>query len=170
MMNPFHNQTVYTDMLRRRLVILTLPALTFALFIWGSTLVLAQTPPEPTPASILSEIDLSALPSPLTLDSPILATMPAEDEAAFTFTFAGADVPVFLGLARLNGNANLAVVVLDSENTPLFQASMLSAETLIAGLTLPQGNTYSILIFSSMRDDLESLEPTDFQLQITRAD
>jgi hypothetical protein len=70
-----------------------------------------------------------------------------------------------LTFTRLSGNLNLGLVVLSVDNQVVFQASLVTSQTLSTRFTLPSAGTYTIGVF---RIDLlppAAPEATAFQLQ-----
>lgn len=80
---------------------------------------------------------------------------------------ASADDVLDLTFTRLSGNLNLGLVVLWADNQVVFQASLVTSETLSTRFTLPSAGQYTIGVF---RIDLlppAAPEATAFQLQAT---
>ncbi|MDX1992250.1 MAG: hypothetical protein SF029_07665, partial [bacterium] len=72
-----------------------------------------------------------------------------------------------LSFTRISGNLNLGLVVLYGDNTVVFQASLITSQTLSTRFILPETGTYTIGIF---RIDLlppDAPEATAFQIQAT---
>ncbi len=70
-----------------------------------------------------------------------------------------------LHFTRLSGNLNLGLVVLSQNNELIFQASLITTNSLTAQLTLPSTGDYTVGVF---RVDLlppDTPEPTSFQIQ-----
>jgi hypothetical protein len=80
---------------------------------------------------------------------------------------ANTDDVLDLTFTRLSGNLNLGLVVLSADNQVVFQASLVTSQTLSTRFTLPSDGQYTIGVF---RIDLlppAAPEPTAFQLQAT---
>jgi hypothetical protein len=73
-----------------------------------------------------------------------------------------------MSLSRIApGNLNLCLIVLSPDNKIVFQASLVTSESLTTRFTLPTAGTYTICVF---RIDLlppDSPQPTAFQVQAT---
>ncbi|MCZ7542523.1 MAG: PPC domain-containing protein [Anaerolineae bacterium] len=72
-----------------------------------------------------------------------------------------------LSYTRLSGNLNLGVAVVSADNKIVFQASLVTSETLSTVFTLPTAGEYTIGVFR-----IELLPPdepaaTEFQIQVT---
>ncbi len=85
------------------------------------------------------------------------------------FTFdANAGDKVDLTFSRIQpGNLNLGLAVLSPDNKVVFQASLVTSESLTTRFTLPSVGTYTIGVF---RIDLlppDNPQPTAFQVQAT---
>ncbi|GIK64445.1 MAG: hypothetical protein BroJett018_22390 [Chloroflexota bacterium] len=84
----------------------------------------------------------------------------------FTFEASAGDT-LDLSYTRLSGNLNLGVVVLVEDNKVVFQASLVTSQTLTTRFTLPIAGKYTIGVF---RVDLlppDAPEATAFQIQAT---
>jgi len=95
------------------------------------------------------------------------AVTPAGGEIlGFTLDANASDL-VELNFTRLSGNLNLGLVVLSANNEVLFQASLVTSQTLSTRFTVPSAGQYTIGVF---RIDLlapSSPEATAFQIQAT---
>ncbi len=102
---------------------------------------------------------------PLALGMPVPGTIPPSGDAVLGLTFdANAGDMFALDFARLGGNLNLGLVVLSANNEVVFQASLVTLESLSARLTLPSAGQYTIGVF---RIDLlppAAPEATAFQI------
>lgn len=111
----------------------------------------------------LAPVDFSTA-SPLPLSVGVGTITPGNSEiTAFNFEANAGDV-MALDFARLAGNLNLGLVVLSSSNEVVFQASLVTSESLSTRLTLPSAGQYTIGVF---RIDLlppANPEATAFQI------
>jgi hypothetical protein len=117
----------------------------------------------------LQPVDFSAVAKiPMIAGTPMTgAVTPTGGEIlGYTLDAAGGEV-VDLSVSKLSGNLNLGVVVLSADNEVVFQASLVTSQSLTTRLTLPSAGQYTIGVF---RVDLlppDSPEATAFQVQAT---
>lgn len=64
----------------------------------------------------------------------------------FTLDAAAGDT-LDLAVNRVSGNLNLGLVVLSADNKVVFQASLVTSQTLNTRFTLPSAGTYTIGVF-----------------------
>lgn len=95
------------------------------------------------------------------------AVTPSSGEIlGYTLDAAAADT-LDLTFTRLSGNLNLGLAVMSPENQIVFQASLVTSQTLNSRFTLPSAGAYTIGVF---RIDLlppAAPEATAFQVQAT---
>lgn len=110
--------------------------------------------PNPSPFSGfgfpgLAPVDfVSALKVPLLSDSPVTAAITPTGGEIFGFTLdAAAGDTLDLTFTRMSGNLNLGLVVLSGNNEVVFQASLVTSQTLTTRFTLPSAGTYTIGVF-----------------------
>lgn len=105
---------------------------------------------------------------PMIPGAPMSGAVTGSGGEILGFTFeASAGNKVDLSFARLSGNLNLGLVVLSAENQVVFQASLVTSDTLSTRFTLPSGGQYTIGVF---RIDLlppASAEATAYTVQAT---
>lgn len=94
----------------------------------------------------LAPVDFGSV-SALPLSVGVGTMTPNNSEiTAFTFDANAGDV-FQLDFARLAGNLNLGLVVLSASNEVVFQASLVTSESLSTRLTLPSAGAYTIGVF-----------------------
>jgi len=105
---------------------------------------------------------------PLIANTPMTGAVTPTGSEILGYTLdANAGDKLDLSFARLSGNLNLGLVVLSAENQVVFQASLVTSETMSTRLTLPNTGQYTIGVF---RIDLlppAAPEATAFQVQGT---
>ena len=105
---------------------------------------------------------------PMIPGAPMSGAVTGSGGEILGFTFeASAGNKVDLSFARLSGNLNLGLVVLSAENQVVFQASLVTSESLTTRFTLPSGGQYTIGVF---RIDLlppAAAEATAYTVQAT---
>lgn len=96
----------------------------------------------------LDPIDLSGIAFPkLGLDVPLDGTISARGQAVFGFRFEGGEGAwVELEYQRTAGSRNLALVLLDGGDKVVFQASLVTSETLATRLRLPTAGDYTLAV------------------------
>lgn len=117
----------------------------------------------------LPPVDFSAVAKiPMIAGTPMtgVITPTGGEILGYTLDASGGEV-VDLSISKLSGNLNLGVVVLSADNEVVFQASLVTSQSLTTRLTLPSPGQYTIGVF---RIDLlppASPEATAFQVQAT---
>jgi len=138
----------------------------------------ASPPPLPTSASTtftsngfpgLAPVDFANIARiPLIANTPMTGAITPSGGEILGYTLdANAGDKLDLAFTRLSGNLNLGLVVLSAENQVVFQASLVTSETMSTRLTLPTAGQYTIGVF---RIDLlppAAPEATAFQVQGT---
>ncbi len=115
----------------------------------------------------LAPVDFaSAIPLPLIAGTPMTGAVTPTGGEVFAFALdASGGTNLDLTVNRLSGNLNLGLVVLSANNEVVFQASLVTSQTLNTRFTLPAAGQYTIGVF---RVDLLSPaapEATAFQVQ-----
>lgn len=113
----------------------------------------------------LPPVDFSEIaPIPLDLDTPTNGALPLDNQIlGFTLDAKANDV-LDLSYKRKSGNLNLGIVVLSATNKVVFQASLVTSESLATRFTLPEAGLYTIGIFRISLVDPAKPQPTAFQL------
>lgn len=113
----------------------------------------------------LAPVDFSEVASiPLDLDTATAGVMPLDNRIlGFTLDAKANDV-LDLSYKRKSGNLNLGLVVLSATNKVVFQASLVTAESLATRFTLPEAGQYTIGVFRINLVNPEKPQPTAFQL------
>lgn len=105
---------------------------------------------------------------PLLAGTPFTGAITPTDTLTTTYTVQlSADQPVALELARINGNLNLGLTVLDANNAVVFYGGLITPGTLRGEFVAPNTGTYTFGVF---RVDLNPpVEPvaTAFSLTVT---
>ena len=87
------------------------------------------------------------------------------DNQILGFTLdANADDVLDLSYKRKSGNLNLGLVVLSATNQVVFQASLVTSESLATRFTLPEAGQYTIGVFRINLVNPDKPQPTAFQL------
>jgi len=132
--------------------------------------------PEPTPEAVvdtpefgfpgLSPVDFaSAVNLPLVAATPMTGVITVTGDEILGFQFdASAGDSLALDFSKLSGNLNLGLVVLSAGNEVVFQASLVTSESLSTRLTLPSMGQYTIGVFSIDLLPPASPEATAFQI------
>ncbi|MBZ0299900.1 MAG: hypothetical protein K8J31_09175 [Anaerolineae bacterium] len=103
---------------------------------------------------------------PLSLGASMPGSIPPTGDAILGLTFdASAGDTFALDFARTAGNLNLGVVILSANNEVVFQASLVTSESLSTRLTLPSTGQYTIGVFRI--DLLPPAAPEATQFQVT---
>jgi hypothetical protein len=115
----------------------------------------------------LAPVDFSgAIPLPLIAGTPMTGAITPSGGEVFAFALdASGGTNLDLTVNRLSGNLNLGIVVLSANNEVVFQASLVTSQTLSTRFTLPAAGQYTIGVF---RVDLlppAAPEATAFQVQ-----
>lgn len=115
----------------------------------------------------LAPVDFSgAIPLPLIAGTPMTGAITPSGGEVFAFALdASGGTNLDLTVTRLSGNLNLGLVVLSANNEVVFQASLVTSQTLSTRFTLPAAGQYMIGVF---RVDLlppAAPEATAFQVQ-----
>jgi hypothetical protein len=115
----------------------------------------------------LAPVDFAnAFKLPLSLGTAMPGQIPPSGESVLGLTFdASAGDTFALDFARTSGNLNLGVVVLSANNEVVFQASLVTSQSLSTRLTLPSAGQYTIGVFRI--DLLPPAAPEATQFQIT---
>ncbi|MCB9453211.1 MAG: hypothetical protein H6672_17400 [Anaerolineaceae bacterium] len=97
----------------------------------------------------LAAVDFSNVAKiPMIANAPMSGAVTATGGEILGFTFdANAGNTVDLSFTRLSGNLNLGMVVLSAENQVVFQASLVTSQSLNTRFTLPSGGQYTIGVF-----------------------
>lgn len=131
----------------------------------------APTPPAAPTRGFpgLAPLDFSGLAfTKLGLGVPVEGTIRASGAETFGFRFDGTQgTTAELGFERTGGNLNLALVLLDRTDHVVFQASLVTSESLTSRLTLPTGGEYTLAV-----SPIQLLPPpiprtTTFRVQVT---
>ena len=103
---------------------------------------------------------------PLPLGQSSQGTIPVIGDSIFGLTFDGNAGDVFaLDFAKQSGNLNLGIVILSAPNEVVFQASLVTSDSLSTRLTLPTTGQYTIGVFRI--DLLPPANPEATAFQIT---
>ena len=115
----------------------------------------------------LAPVDFTnAFKLPLSLGVPMPGQIPPSGDAVLGLTFDASVGDTFaLDFARTSGNLNLGIVVLSANNEVVFQASLVTSQSLSTRLTLPSAGQYTIGVFRI--DLLPPAAPEATQFQIT---
>lgn len=110
--------------------------------------------------------DATKIPLPSGVSMAGAITPTGGEIMGFTLDASANDI-LDLSFTRISGNLNLGLVVLSVDNKVVFQASLVTSQTLNTRFTLPSAGTYTIGVF---RVDLlppDAPEATAFQVQGT---
>ena len=103
---------------------------------------------------------------PLDLDTATAGVVPLDNQIlGFTLEAKANDV-LDLSYKRKSGNLNLGLVVLSASNKVVFQASLVTSESLATRFTLPEAGQYTIGLFRISLVNPNKPQPTAFQLLV----
>jgi hypothetical protein len=116
----------------------------------------------------LPAVDFSSIAQiPLVIGSPMSGAITPTGSEIFGFTFDGSENQrVTLDFTRISGNVNLGLALLYGDNTIVYQASLITSESMSTNLTLPFSGGYTIGVF---RIDLlppATPQASAFQVQV----
>ncbi|MFN8491515.1 MAG: PPC domain-containing protein [Caldilineaceae bacterium] len=113
----------------------------------------------------LAPVDFSDVaPVPLKVDRPMGGVLPLDNQIlGFTLDAKANDV-LDLSYERESGNLNIGIVVLSATNKVVFQASLVTSESLATRFTLPEAGKYTIGVFRINLVNPDKPQPTAFQL------
>ncbi len=113
----------------------------------------------------LAPVDFSDVASiPLDLDTATAGVIPLDNQIlGFTLDAKANDV-LDLSYKRKSGNLNLGLVVLSASNKVVFQASLVTSESLMTRFTLPEAGKYAIGVFRINLVNPAKPQATAFQL------
>jgi hypothetical protein len=103
---------------------------------------------------------------PLSGATAMTGAIASSEILGYTFD-GGENSSIDLSFTRLSGNVNVGLVILAPDNNVVFQASLISSETLNTRLILPTHGQYMIGIFRVDVNPPATPEPTAFQVQVT---
>lgn len=104
---------------------------------------------------------------PLTVGTPMTGAITPTGSEMFGYTFDGTENErITLDFARISGNVNLGLVLLHGENTIVYQASLITSETMSTTLTLPLSGAYTIGVFRIDLFPPDAPQASAFQVQV----
>jgi hypothetical protein len=108
----------------------------------------------------------AAIQLPIIAGAPSVGAITGSGSEVFGYTLDGASAGQTLSLdfTRLSGNLNLGMVVLSANNEVVFQASLVTSQTLSTTIPLPSAGQYTIGVFQISLLPPAAPEPTTFQL------
>lgn len=105
---------------------------------------------------------------PMLISTPITGAVTQTGNEILAYTFeVDAGVPVDVSFTKLSGNLNIGMVILSPDNQVVFQASLITSETLATRLTLPSNGQYIVGVFRVDITPPLVPEPTAFQVTVS---
>ena len=129
---------------------------------------LPETPPAFTGIGFpgLPPVDFtSAITAPLPLGESVTGIMPLDEQILAFALEAEKDDTLDLSYIRSSGNMNLGLVVLSESNNVIFQASLVTSESLSTRFILPEAGEYTIGVFRISLVEPAQAKPTLFKIK-----